>query len=117
MPTVNVERATNTTKIFDSFYNAEVVVETNQYDYVYSVFKRIMGEEQIAKEFAAQIFIMEQETGISAMKYVESIKGQDAQTLTMSMAYYLNQTRSNSVLLGVGNVVTPNYYAARNVVI
>jgi hypothetical protein len=50
------------------------------------------------------------------MQYVDSVKGQNAQTLTMSMAYYLNQVRSNSTLLGVGAVVTPNYYAARNVV-
>ena len=113
---VNVQKTTTTTQIFDKFYNSEVVVDTNTYDYVLSFFKSIMTDEKIAQEFTAQIFIMSKDTGVDAMEYVESVKGQNAQTLTMSMAYYMNQTRSNSTLLGVGNVITPNYYAARNIV-
>lgn len=113
---VNVQRTTTTTQIFDKFYNSEVVVETNQYDYVFSFFKSIMTDEKIAQEFTAQVFIMSKDTGISPIEYVDSVKGQNAQTLTMSMAYYMNQTRSNSTLLGVGSVTTPNYYVARNVV-
>lgn len=116
MSSVNVQRTTSTTQIFDKFYNTEVTIPTNEYDYVYSYFKSIMDEEQIAKEFTAQVFIMSKDTGVSAMDYIESVRGQSAQTLSMSMAYYMNQTRSNSTLLGVGAVVTPNYYAARNVV-
>jgi hypothetical protein len=115
MSSVNVQRTTTTTQIFDKFYNSEVVVDTNEYDYVYSYFKSIMIDADIAAEFTAQVFIMSKETGVSAMEYLESVKGQDSQTLSMSMAYYLNQTRSNSTLLGVGSVITPNYYAARNV--
>jgi hypothetical protein len=115
MSSVNVQKTTTTTQIFDKFYNSEVIVDTNEYDYAYSYFKSIILNDQLAAEFAAQIFIMAKSTGVSAMQYIESVKGQDAQTLTMSMAYYMNQTRSNSTLLGVGSVVTPNYYAARNV--
>ena len=32
-----------------------------------------------------------------------------------TLAYYLNNLRSNSTLLGLSATVTPNYYAARNV--
>jgi hypothetical protein len=81
MPSVNVQRKTNTTQIFDQYYNSEVVVETNQYDYVYSFFKSIMLDEKIAQEFTAQIFIMSKDTGVDPMEYVESVKGQNAQTL------------------------------------
>jgi hypothetical protein len=116
MSSVNVQRTTTTTQIFDKFYNSEVVVETGTYDYVLSFFKSIMTDKKIAQEFTAQVFIMSKDTGVDPMDYVESVRGQNAQTLTMSMAYYLNQTRSNSTLLGVGSVTTPNYYAARNVV-
>lgn len=116
MPTVNVQKTNSTTQIFDKFYNSEVVVDTNTYDYVYSFFLSVMEDKQIAQEFTAQIFIMAKDTGADPMDYVKSAEGQNAQTLTMSMAYYLNQTRSNSTLLGVGSVITPNYYAARNVV-
>ena len=116
MSTVNVNRTVTTTQIFDEFYNSEVVVDTNEYDYVYSYFVKIMGSKSIAQDFTAQIFIMAKDTGVSALTYLESVKGQDEQTLSMSMAYYLNQSRSNATLLGVGSVITPNYYAARNVV-
>ena len=115
MSSVNVQRATTTTKIYDQFYNVNTVVDTNEYDYVYAFFKSVMLDETVAKEFTAQVFMMTKDTGVSALEYVESVRGQNAQTLTLTMAYYLNQTRSNSTLLGVGAVVTPNYYAARNV--
>lgn len=115
MSSINVQKTNTTTQIFDKFYNSEVVVDTNEYDYVYSYFKSIMLDELLAQEFTAQVFIMSKETGVTAMEYVESVKGQNSQTLSMSMAYYMNQTRSNSTLLGVGSIITPNYYAARNV--
>lgn len=115
MPSVNIQRTNTETRIYDKFNNLETVVNSNDYDIVNSYFKSIMQNNDLANEFTAQIFIMANQTGVTAMQYFESVKGQDSQTLTMSMAYYLNQTRSNSVLLGVGNVLTPNYYAARNV--
>jgi len=113
---VNVQRTNTTTQIFDKFYNSELVVSTTEYDIVHSYFKSIMSNAKLADEFSAQVFIMSKETGVDALEYLDSVKGQDAQTLTMTMAYYLNQTRSKATLLGVGNLVTPNYYAARNVV-
>jgi hypothetical protein len=35
--------------------------------------------------------------------------------LNLTLAYYLNNQRSNSTLLGTSQPVQPNYYAARNV--
>jgi len=35
--------------------------------------------------------------------------------LDLTLAYYLNNLRSNSTLLGTSQPVQPNYYAARNV--
>jgi hypothetical protein len=31
------------------------------------------------------------------------------------MAFYLNQLRSQSALLGVANIITPNHQVARNI--
>ena len=33
------------------------------------------------------------------------------------MAFYLNQIRSQSALLGVSNVITPNQQVARNILV
>jgi hypothetical protein len=35
--------------------------------------------------------------------------------VTSTVAFYLNDIRSNATLLGVGNVTTPNVYASRNI--
>ena len=117
MGTVNIQRTTTTTKIYDKFYNVEVVVDTAEYDIVVSFFKKVMTDPDLAEQFSAGIFQIAQETGVSPQTYIENLKGQNEMQLTLSMSYYLNSVRSNSTLLGVGQVITPNYYAARNVVI
>jgi len=117
MSTVNIQRSTDTTKIYDKFYNVELVVSTSEYDLTVSFFKKMMTDPALAEQFAASIFQIAKDTGVSVQTYLENLKGQNEMQLTMSMAYYLNSTRSNSTLLGVGHVITPNYYAARNVAI
>ena len=117
MASVNVQRDSQQTKILDQFYNTELVVNTQEYDVVYSYFVDVTGNKDLSKNFTANIFQISNQTQVPALTYLENLKGQDAMQLTMSMAYYLNSVRSNSTLLGVGNLITPNFYAARNVAI
>jgi hypothetical protein len=117
MASVNVERTTQITKIYDKFYNIELSVDTNEYDIINSYFLKVMGSTEVARNFSASIFYIADKTGVEPLKYLENIKGQDQLQLSLTMSYYLNQFRSNSTLLGVGNVITPNFYAARNVII
>lgn len=114
--TVNVQRTNDSTRIFDKYYNSELIVSTQEYDYVYAFFKKVMGTQEIAENFSAAVFQIAQQSDISATTFVENLKNQDSMQLSITMAYYLNYTRSNSTLLGVGQLVTPDFYAARNVV-
>jgi len=117
MASINVQRSSTTTKILDQFYNTEFSIPTNEYDIVLSFFTKVLEDNEAAVSFTANLFQIAGDTGISALTYLENIKDQDELQLSMTMSYYLNSTRSNSTLLGVGQVITPNYYAARNVVI
>ena len=90
-------------------------INSNEYDHVISFFKRVMKDEIAAEKFTQSLYQVANTTEIPVLDLLATFKGQDLLTLTASMAYYLNGIRSPSTLVGVQNVVRPNYYAARNV--
>jgi hypothetical protein len=61
------------------------------------------------------LFRVSQDTGISPLALLKEFQGTSGVNLNVKLAYYLNQVRSRATLLGVGIAVTPNVYAARNI--
>ena len=104
-----------TVKIFDNFYNYEVTVPQLEYDAVYSYLRTVFGTGEAAKNFTVSVFRISQESGIPVMSLLQDFQGQSAIQLTATLAYYLNNMRSPSTLLGINVTATPNYYVARNV--
>ena len=105
-----------TVRIFDEFYKYDLVVNSNDYDIVFSYLKTVFTDNLLAvKNFTASIFQAANDANIPVLDFLQQLYGQDALTLTATLAYYLNNTRSNATLLGVSTAVAPNYYAARNV--
>ena len=102
--------------IFDNFYNFQLEVDANLYDTVLSYFKSVFDDEIAAKNFTLNLFQISDTSGIAVTDLLQEISGQDQLALTATFAYYLNNLRSNATLLGVAATITPNYYAARNVV-
>lgn len=112
-PNYNVDL---TVRVFDDFYGFESVVPVNEWDTVLSYFKSIYTTESAATNFATSIFRVANQQGISAMSLLEQIQTASGPAeLDITIAYYLNDLRSNSTLLGVSTPIQPNYYAARNV--
>lgn len=111
-PNPNIDR---TVKIFDAFYNFEANVPSMEYDAVYSFFASVFTTNEAAGNFTVTLFRIAQQTNIPVMTLLQELQGQDQTELTVSMAYYLNNNRSQSTLLGVNSPVVPNYYVARNV--
>ena len=105
-----------TVRVFDSSYEYDVNVPANEYDIVYSYFKKVMTTESAAGNFTVSVFRIAQETGIPALTLLQAFEGQEGVSLNVNLAYYLNSIRNNATLLGVGVPYTPNFYAARNVV-
>lgn len=117
MTTVNYSnpKVDQTVKIFDRFYAYEVDVPALEYDAVYSFFSSIYGTAQAAGNFTVTLFRISQSSGIPVMDLLQQFQGLDQVNINLTLAYYLNNIRSPSTLLGINATTTPNYYVARNV--
>jgi pyruvate/2-oxoacid:ferredoxin oxidoreductase alpha subunit len=102
-------------RIFDVFYGYETFVNAEEYDVVYSYMRSVFTTDQAAGNFTVALFRIAEETGTPVLNLLQNIEGQDSIVVTQTLAYYLNNMRSGSTLLGFGVNVTPNYYTARNV--
>lgn len=110
-----------TVRVFDNFYTFDVNVPAAEYDIVNSYFRSVMATKAAADNFTVSLFRVAEDSKIDALTLLQSFQesgGSNANSmdLNITMAYYLNQIRSRATLLGVGVPVTPNFYAARNVV-
>ena len=111
-----IRRVKSVTKVTDDFYPLDITVDNNEWDVVYSYFNSVMNDTDIANNFTTIVFRMAKNNNINGVELLQSLKGKTGMELTATMAYMLNNDRSNAVLIGVGNVITPNFYAARNIV-
>ncbi|RLA01859.1 MAG: hypothetical protein DRQ47_07530 [Gammaproteobacteria bacterium] len=102
-------------KVIQNYNSVEVDIDGNEWDYVFGFFKKAMKDVTAAENFAQSIFQVSRQTNVSAVSIVQSMKGQAGLELNASLSYYLNGIRSNATLLGVSNIVKPNFYAGRNV--
>lgn len=110
-----------TVRVFDTFYDYDVDIPVGDYDVVNSYFKSVMSTNQAADNFTVSLFRVAENTNIPPLTLLESFKQSggtvgNSMNLNLNMAYYLNSIRNRATLLGVGVPVTPNFYAARNVV-
>jgi len=110
-----------TVRVFDSFYDYDVDVPASEYDIVNSYFKSVMTSKQAADNFTVSLFRVAENTGVPALTLLNSFQQSggnvgNTMNLDVNMAYYLNSIRNRATLLGIGVPVTPNFYAARNVV-
>ena len=117
MSSVNVRKNNQdrTVRIFDNFYNFDITVDVNSYDVVLSFFKSVFGNNVAAENFTLNFFEVVRTSGKTVQELLQEISGQNQISLTATFSLYLNNLRSNSTLLGISNPVTPNFYAARNV--
>lgn len=119
MSTVNYVNPTldTTVRIFDDFYKVDMSVPSNEYDIVFSYLKTVFGSDNLlaVRNFTATIFEVAAKAQMPVLEFLDTLKGQSGLKLTATLAYYLNNYRSNATLLGVSAKVTPSYYAARNV--
>jgi len=108
----------NTVRVFDQFYNFDLVVEANQYEIIYSYYYSLSKSENVAKNFTTIIFRISNITGENPLILLEEIKGSNGlSTANALVAYYLNSLKSKTTLYGVSSIPQPNQVVARNAVI
>ncbi len=105
----------STVRIFNQFYNLDLVVDANQYDIVLSFFKRYSINDSTAKTYAETLFRVSNITQINIIDLLNSFKGQDSMQVNLTMAYYLNTIGNKTVMFGTNNPVTPNNNVQRNI--
>ena len=121
MPLITYQQQSldNTVKIFDNFYNTQLVVPTNQYDIVRGYFISVCSNKDVAENFTAFLFRVAQESGIDALTLLQNIQGTSSNTINLNqtMAYYMNSFKSKISLYGVAVIPKPVVPVARNVVL
>ena len=105
-----------TVRIFDEFYEFNLVVNGSEYDVVYSYFKGICDTTQIAGNFTVYLFRISQETQIPVLDLLGYIQGRNKLEVNSVIAYYLNSFKSKTSIYGFGSVPKPNESVARNIV-
>jgi len=105
-----------TVRIFDEFYNLDLVVNADQYEIVWSFFREYTTNDAIAKSFSQTLFRIANETQINVLDLLQSFEGGDNMKITLTMAYYLNSISNKTVMFGVNNLIRPVQSAQRNVV-
>lgn len=105
-----------TVRIFDQFYSFDLVVDSNQYEIVYSFFIELTKNVNIAKNFATVVFRISNITGKNPLDLVDELRAGNKLEVNALLAYYLNSLKSKATLYGVGNIPQPNIQVQRNVV-
>lgn len=102
-----------TVRVFDTFYGYDVNVPANEYDLVNSFFLSVMDDARTAGNMTVSLFQVADQTKVPVLTLLDTMKGRNQIDISLNMAYFLNNIRSRTTLLGVNAASTPNYYAAR----
>ena len=104
-----------TVKIFDQFYNLNLVVNADQYEIVYSFFKEYTSSIATAQSFTTTLFLIANQTQSNVLELLQTFDGSDKLKVSLTMAYYLNSVSNKTVMFGVNNILVPNNTVQRNI--
>lgn len=105
-----------TVRIFDQFYNFDVVVPADQYDIIFSYFLEVTKNRNIAKNFSTIIFRIAGLIQENPLKLLDYVTGTTTLETTALMIYYLNSVKSKTTLYGISVQPQPNQIIQRNIV-
>jgi len=97
------------------YQDSDIGISSEHYDIVLGFFKKVTSNQKTAEAFTVDLFRVTKSTGVSVLSLLESMQDKDEFGVNEVMAFYLNQIRSQSALLGVSNTLVPNQQVARNI--
>jgi len=109
-------RLDTTIRIFDSFYNLDLVVGADQYEIVLSFFRGYTSSESVAKSFAETLFRIANDTQENVLDLLATFEGSDSLKVSLTMAYYLNSNSNKVVMFGATTVIQPVPAVQRNII-
>lgn len=107
-----------TIRIYDQFYNTDMIVNSNEFDIVFSFFKNICATEQIAGNYTSFLFRVSNDSGIPVMEFMDDLNRMKTNKMLINsfLAFYLNKFRSKTSLYGQSTSPRPVQPVARNIV-
>lgn len=107
-----------TVRVFDQFYNFNMVVEANRFEIVFSYFLSVSNNRNTARNFTTMLFRIANMLDEEVLTILDYVQGNsDKIKVSALMAYYLNSLKSKTTLYGVNVYPTPNEAIQRNIVI
>lgn len=106
-----------TKRVYDKFYNFDVVVNASEYDIIHSYFFDLTKSTDIADNFTVMVFRIANLTDTNSMEVFSELKtSRNSLEVNAMMAYYLNNLKTKTSLYGIGVSPTPNQTVQRNVI-
>jgi hypothetical protein len=105
----------STVRVFNQFYNLDLVVNASEYEIVYSFFRQYFNNQETTKSFTESLFRVSSETDIPVLELLQTFQGSDRLKINATMAYYLNSLSSKTLMYGVSNLLSPNILVQRNI--
>ena len=112
-----IARLDATVRIFDAFYQFDLVVNGNEYDIVYSYFRSVCASDSVAKNFTMFLFRISDALQKPALELLDGIRGTSGVETVSILIYYLNSFKSKTALYGISILPKPNQTVQRNIVI
>lgn len=106
-----------TVRVFDQFYNFDIVVDAGEYDIIYSFFYSTSNSKNIARNFTTMIYRIAGITKEKPLTLLDYIQGRNKIETNALMIYYLNSLKSKTTLYGISVEPQPNQTVQRNVVV
>jgi hypothetical protein len=106
-----------TVRIFNKFYDLDLVINANEYEIVYSFFTGYTDSRDVANNFTETLFRIANETDIDVLTLLDSFQAEDSMRVTLTMAYYLNSFSDKTVMYGISNIIPAAQPVERNIVL
>lgn len=118
----NTIDAPNTTldasvRLFDSYYNFDMVVGGSEYDIVKSYFLSVSKSNTVAENFTTMIFRIASITGDNVLDLLGYMQGKNSIQASAIMIYYLNSLKSKTSLYGISVIPQANDNVQRNIIL
>lgn len=106
-----------TVRVFNNFYNLDLIVGADQYEIVHSFFRARTNSAATARSFTEVLFRVSNTTDKNVIELLQGMENQNEMQIQLTLAYYLNTlSNTKSVLYGASSIMTPNPKVQRNII-
>tara|TARA_B100001113_G_C20863015_1_gene514886 strand:+ start:216 stop:596 length:381 start_codon:yes stop_codon:yes gene_type:complete len=100
---------------FNGYYNQEIAIDVQKYDFALAFFKEKTGDDAVAHNLTDTIFEVSFNAGYDAMELLDSFRNNTLDDIQKNLIAIVNSYRINTSVLGFANNRTPNHKVVRNI--